>query len=161
VNHALATVSLASTRAGIALPIIHTPRHLPLPIMYSIVIYVPVTHADAVRAALAASGAGAVGEYDSCSFSCRGHGRFRPLSGANPFIGSAGGGVEVVEEERIETIVLDADVRRVVAAVKAAHPYEEPAFHLSAVLDYKLFLGGAGSGAAASAPSAGATTERR
>ena len=52
-----------------------------------IVVFVPVSAADAVRGAMAAAGAGKIGNYDSCSFSSRGIGRFRPLEGANPHIG--------------------------------------------------------------------------
>jgi thymidylate kinase len=125
--------------------------------MFAIVIYVPRTHAAAVRAALAASGAGAIGLYDSCSFSAVGVGRFRPLAGAQPHIGTAGV-VEEVEEERIETVVTEERVRDVVAAVKRAHPYEEPAIHLSSILDYKLFLPANANGAAAAAAAAAASS---
>lgn len=102
--------------------------------LYSLVTFAPVTHADAVRAALASSGAGAQGAYDSCSFSCTGFGRFRPLPGANPFLGREGD-LETVEEERIETDVSGANLSRVLAALRAAHPYEEPAIHVIALAD--------------------------
>jgi hypothetical protein len=102
--------------------------------LYSVIIFVPVTHADAIRAALASSGAGAQGAYDSCSFSCVGTGRFRPLAGANPFLGRVGE-IESVAEERIETDVSAANLSRVLAAVRAAHPYEEPGIHVVALAD--------------------------
>lgn len=107
--------------------------------MFSLTIFVPVTHADKVRAALADSGAGAIDSYDSCSFSSRGIGRFRPLTGANPFIGKVGV-IEEVEEERIETEVLAENLVVVLEAVKAAHPYETPAFHLTELVDWELLL---------------------
>lgn len=85
--------------------------------MFSIVIFVPATHGDAVREALATAGGGSVGNYDSCSFSCAGKGRFRPLAGANPAIGSINQ-VAVVDEERIETVVTGDIVSKVVRAVR-------------------------------------------
>jgi len=107
--------------------------------MWSITIFVPETHAPAVREALAKSGGGSIGAYDSCSFSCRGTGRFRPLLGARPAIGTVGA-LEEVPEERIETIVRAEALQEVVAAVRRAHPYEEPAIHLTHVVDYKTMM---------------------
>ena len=92
-----------------------------------IVVFVPVDHADAVRDAITAAGAGSINDYDSCTFTSSGEGRFRPLPGADPAIGSVGD-LETVEEVRIES-VLDRRMRaRVVAAMREVHPYEEPAY---------------------------------
>lgn len=109
--------------------------------IYHLVVYVPVTDAEQVRAALAEAGAGRIGNYDACSFSVRGTGRFRPNANAKPYIGSPGG-VEEVEEERIEVVVTEDVLTNVLWAVKRVHPYEEPAVHLWPMLDYKDFLGG-------------------
>jgi hypothetical protein len=65
--------------------------------------------------------------------------RFRPLPGANPTIGSIGV-VEEVAEEKIESICLEEFLTPVCDAVKAAHPYEGPAIHITRVLDYASFL---------------------
>lgn len=92
-----------------------------------IIVFVPVADAERVRTALTAAGAGTIGDYDSASFSTVGEGRFRPLVGASPSIGSVGE-LEVVEEVRVEVIVdrrLRADV---INSLVAAHPYEEPAY---------------------------------
>lgn len=91
------------------------------------VVYVPVTHADAVRQALGEAGAGHIGNYDFCSFSIRGIGRFRGNESSNPAIGERGK-IEAVEEDRIETIVPRKILSTVIERVKAAHPYEEVAF---------------------------------
>lgn len=99
-----------------------------------IAVYVPVSHAEEIREVLADNGAGKMGDYDSCSFSVKGMGRFRALKGADPYIGEVGA-IEEVEEEKIETICARADVGKVVAAVRAAHPYEEPAIEVYALLD--------------------------
>ena len=108
--------------------------------MYAIAVYVPATHAAQVRAALASAGAGAIGAYDSCSFSSRGVGRFRPLAGANPFIGSIGT-VEEVEEEKVETEVLAERLVDVIKAVRAAHPYETPAIQVAELVDWETLVG--------------------
>lgn len=99
-----------------------------------IITFVPVADAEKVRSAMTEAGAGAIGDYDSASFSTPGEGRFRPLEGARPRIGSVGS-TEVVEEIRIETIA-DRRIRgRVLAALLLAHPYEEPAYDVVELAD--------------------------
>ena len=98
----------------------------PSPPLDKIVVFAPVEAADRVRAALAEAGAGAIGDYDSCTFTSPGEGRFRPLPGANPAIGEVGR-PERVEEVRIETVCARDRRAAALAAMVAAHPYEEPA----------------------------------
>lgn len=93
------------------------------------VVFVPLTHADAVRQALGEAGAGKIGNYDFCSFSSRGTGCFRGNEKTNPTIGKAGK-YEVVEEERIEVVVPREILKEVIEKVKAIHPYEEVAFDI-------------------------------
>ncbi len=102
--------------------------------MIKIVVFVPVEHADAVRKALADAGAGSLGNYRACSFSSRGVGRFTPVDGANPAIGTVGV-PEEVEEERIEVVVESSLAGSAVKSMRAAHPYEEPAFDLIRLID--------------------------
>ncbi len=90
-------------------------------------VYVPTTDADRVREALAAAGAGRIGDYEHASFSSTGRGRFRPLAGASPTVGEVGR-AEVVDEERVEVVLARGLRSTVVAAMLAAHPYEEPAY---------------------------------
>jgi dinuclear metal center YbgI/SA1388 family protein len=92
-----------------------------------LVVFVPVADAARVRDALTGAGAGAIGDYDSATFTSAGEGRFRPLPGANPAIGSIGD-LETVDEVRIESVVPRRLRDDVVAAMLAAHPYEEPAY---------------------------------
>lgn len=97
---------------------------------YHLIIYVPVENAQAIRDVLAGGGAGQIGNYDSCSFSILGIGRFRPLAGADPHVGSIGK-VEEVEEERIEVVIPDGvDLQALLGDIRKAHPYEEPAIHV-------------------------------
>ena len=109
--------------------------------------YVPVAAADAVRAAIAAAGAGRLGDYDDASFSTAGQGRFRPLVGARPAIGEVGR-AEVVEEVRIEAVLPRARRTAVIGALLAAHPYEEPGYDVveTAAVGDPAPLGGPGIG---------------
>ncbi|WP_420108145.1 Nif3-like dinuclear metal center hexameric protein [Mycolicibacter arupensis] len=96
------------------------------------VIYTPPEHAEAVRAAVFAAGAGHIGDYTQCSWSVGGIGQFLPGDGARPAIGQPGA-VEHVAEDRVE-VVAPARARAAVhAALLAAHPYEEPAFDIVAM----------------------------
>jgi dinuclear metal center YbgI/SA1388 family protein len=101
------------------------------PALDKLVVFVPVEKADAVIDALAAAGAGRLGDYDRCAWTTQGIGTFRPNPGARPAIGQVGA-VEQVHETRVEMVVPRADRYAVLAALRAAHPYEEPAFDLLA-----------------------------
>ena len=94
-----------------------------------IVVFVPLTHTDIVRKAMGDAGAGEIGNYNYCSFSSRGTGRFTPLKGANPTIGEVNK-AEEVEEERIEVICPKDKAKEVIGAIKKVHPYEEVAFDI-------------------------------
>lgn len=83
----------------------------------------------AVHTALAAAGAGNIGDYSHCSFATAGTGQFKPLAGAHPTIGEVGR-LERVAETRLEMVLPRHRRAAVVAALRAAHPYEEPAFDL-------------------------------
>ena len=103
--------------------------------LVKLVIYVPLTHAEKIRQVLGEQGAGHIGNYDFCSFSVRGVGRFRPLKGANPTIGEVEK-LEEVEEERIETVCRESDLEKILNAVKKIHPYEEPAIDIYPLSSY-------------------------
>lgn len=96
------------------------------------VIFVPPENADAVRGAVFAAGAGVIGEYSQCSWSVTGTGQFLPGDAATPAIGSVGA-VERVVEDRVEVVAPARARREVLAAMRAAHPYEEPAFDIVAL----------------------------
>lgn len=96
------------------------------------VIYVPRESAAAVQAAVFDAGAGHLGDYSHCSWSVCGIGQFLPHDGASPAIGTVGT-VERVEEDRVEVIAPARLRGAVLAAMRAAHPYEEPAFDIVAL----------------------------
>ena len=91
------------------------------------VVYAPAADTDALRLALFAAGAGALGDYSHCSWTVAGTGQFLPHDGAAPAIGTVGA-VEYVAEDRVEVIAPAGRRAAVLAAMRHAHPYEEPAF---------------------------------
>ena len=97
--------------------------------LLKLAVYVPVSHTDAVRKALFDAGCGNVGNYDSCSYNVNGYGTFKANEGCNPFCGEIDK-MHKEEEVRIETIMPAYIKNRVVAALLAAHPYEEPAYDI-------------------------------
>jgi dinuclear metal center YbgI/SA1388 family protein len=96
------------------------------------VIFVPAENAEVLREALFAAGAGRIGDYSNCSWSVTGTGQFLPGAGASPAIGTVGA-VQRVQEDRLEVIAPASLRARVLAAMRAAHPYEEPAFDVFSV----------------------------
>ena len=97
-----------------------------------LVVFVPAAALDAVRDALFAAGAGRIGEYERCSWYAEGTGTFRALPGASPTVGEVGR-EERVPELRLETVFPSERQEEVVAALRAAHPYEEPAYDVYAL----------------------------
>lgn len=95
--------------------------------MHKLCFFVPVTHVEQVKEAVFEAGGGRIGDYDRCAWQTLGEGQFRPLTGANPFLGAVGE-VERVAEYKVELVVADELLAEVVAALRAAHPYEEPAY---------------------------------
>ncbi|MCL2542282.1 MAG: Nif3-like dinuclear metal center hexameric protein [Nocardioidaceae bacterium] len=121
-------------------PILSTPGEP----MDKLTVFVPTDAAAPVRAAMGDAGAGHVGDYDYASFtSAVGEGRFRPLEGSSPMVGTVGQ-METVEEVRVE-VVLPRHLRAsVVRAMLASHPYEEPAYDVSEIADPGIVSTGTG-----------------
>ncbi len=95
--------------------------------LYKVVVFVPVGYEDEVRQAMCSQGAGWIGGYSDCTFQLEGTGTFRPLEGTSPFIGETGQ-LEKASEFRIETIVPQKKLKKVLKGMVAAHPYEEVAY---------------------------------
>jgi hypothetical protein len=101
--------------------------------MYKLSFYVPESHLEQVKQAAFAAGAGKIGDYDSCCWQVLGQGQFRPLAGSQPFLGQQGA-VECVSEYRVEMVCEARRIRAVVEALLDAHPYEEPAWDVVALV---------------------------
>ncbi len=101
--------------------------------MYKLSFYVPESHLERVKSAVFNAGAGRTGNYDSCCWQVLGQGQFRPLLGSEPFLGRHDE-VELVAEYRVEMVCESQCVRAAVAALLDAHPYEEPAWDVVALV---------------------------
>lgn len=101
-------------------------RHAPFAV-YKIVVFAPESHAASVAEAMHRAGAGCIGRYRDVSFRGAGMGHFTGDATSHPAIG-APGVAETVAETRIEMAVSERDLARTEAALRAAHPYEEPAY---------------------------------
>ena len=95
--------------------------------MYKLCVYIPLSHLEQVKKAIFDAGGGKMGNYDNCCWQTQGQGQFRPLSHSQPYIGQQGE-IETVNEVKIELLVDDAVIKQVIASMKQAHPYEEPAY---------------------------------
>jgi hypothetical protein len=98
-----------------------------------LVVFVPRNALNDVRDAVFAAGAGRIGNYERCSWYTDGTGTFLAGEGAAPTSGKPG--VEqLVDECRLETVFPEEAQVAIVAALRAAHPYEEPAFDVYPLL---------------------------
>ncbi|HSP70723.1 MAG TPA: hypothetical protein VLN26_00035 [Gaiellaceae bacterium] len=96
--------------------------------------FVPEDALEAVRDAVFAAGAGRIGDYERCCWYTDGTGTFLAREGAEPTIGEVGT-EERVREYRLETVYPDDAHEAVIAALRRAHPYEEPAFDIVPLLE--------------------------
>jgi dinuclear metal center YbgI/SA1388 family protein len=101
----------------------------PYKIHRKIVTFVPAPQVDRVASAMAEAGAGRIGNYDECSFQTSGTGTFRGNDASHPALGNRGKR-EQVREVRLEMLVPEWSVERVLSAMRREHPYEEVAFDI-------------------------------
>jgi structural hemagglutinin/hemolysin toxin protein RtxA len=103
--------------------------------MYKISFYVPTEHTENVKNAMFEAGAGKIGHYACCAWQVLGEGQFMPLEGSQAFIGDKNR-LEKISEYRVEMVCAENCIREVIAALKKAHPYEEPAYQVIRVEDF-------------------------
>lgn len=105
--------------------------------MYKLIFYAPKNACEKIKSSVFSTGAGKLGNYEQCSFEVSGLGQFKPVEGATPHLGSVGA-LEKVEELKVEILCLKENIVAAVEAMKAAHPYEEPAFEILALENERL-----------------------
>ncbi|HEY3283969.1 MAG TPA: Nif3-like dinuclear metal center hexameric protein [Armatimonadota bacterium] len=98
----------------------------PEPVL-KLAVFTPPGYVERLLQAMSGAGAGQLGAYSHCSFQFPGIGTYLPMAGAEPFVGEVGR-LERAEEVRLEMIVPDGCLERVLAAMLEAHPYEEVAY---------------------------------
>jgi hypothetical protein len=96
--------------------------------------FVPAEALDATRDAVFAAGGGRIGEYERCSWYAAGTGTFHGGEDTNPALGERGR-EEHVAELRVEAVVPEDQLTQAIAALRASHPYEEPAYDAYPLLD--------------------------
>lgn len=96
---------------------------------YKLVAFIPSGYEEKIAEAIGIAGAGHIGNYSHCTFRTEGTGTFKPLEGANPFIGKPGQ-PETVEEVRLETIVPEEKLKEIIKILIESHPYEEVAYDI-------------------------------
>lgn len=92
-------------------------------------IFVPESHFEAVRSALFSVDAGHIGGYDHCLSWSPVRSCWRPLAGTHPWQGQEGQ-LEEADEFKVEVTIQADRLDSVLAAVRAAHPYEEPVINI-------------------------------
>jgi hypothetical protein len=96
--------------------------------------FVPAESLDATREAVFAAGGGEIGDYERCSWYTAGTGTFLGSEETEPAVGESGR-EEHVPELRVETVVPAERLDDAVEALRAAHPYEEPAYDAYPLVD--------------------------
>jgi dinuclear metal center YbgI/SA1388 family protein len=124
--------SLFLTNTTFLLPQPHQLRKL--------VTFCPLKDAEKVRAALSEAGAGAIGNYDSCTFNVAGTGTFRANDLANPYVGKKNQ-LHHEAEIRIETIFPKYLQQPLISTLLSTHPYEEVAYDIYPLENEGAFAG--------------------
>ncbi|MDE7411066.1 MAG: Nif3-like dinuclear metal center hexameric protein [Paramuribaculum sp.] len=97
-------------------------------------VYTPAESANELLLSLIDAGAGHIGNYDSCSFAVKGTATFRPLEGADPYSGEIGY-QHTGEEIRLDMVLPSYLRNSVEKALLQVHPYEEPAYQFTPMLN--------------------------
>lgn len=98
-------------------------------LLSKLLVYCPIANVNEVRQAMFAAGAGNIGNYEECSFNSEGVGTYKGMAGTNPYLGTTGQFHEE-KETKIETIVPNYLLSKVVKNMLAVHPYEEVAYDI-------------------------------
>jgi dinuclear metal center YbgI/SA1388 family protein len=124
-------------KLGLEAPAILLPKEN---LLRKIVTFVPQSHHQHVQQALFTSGAGHIGNYESCSFNLEGTGTFKGNSDTTPFIGKPGE-LSTEKEIRLETIFEVQNQSKLLAALLKAHPYEEVAYDIYTLSNHHSYVG--------------------
>ncbi len=112
--------------------------------VYKIGVTVPESHLEAVMDSLDGVAEPVYPGYDRVFSWWPVTGSWRPLEGSRPYDGEVGE-ISVAEEIRLEFAVRAGDLGRAVAAVRDAHPYEEPAIDIIPMVPWRSVIPSDGS----------------
>jgi len=136
-NHYMGLNRMLAGKLGLTKISILRPKHDTL---RKLVTFCPIEHADVVREAIFAAGAGKIGNYDSCSYNTLGEGTFRGLEDANPFVGTKSQ-LHFEKEVKVEAIYPVYLEQKIIAAMIKAHPYEEVAYDVMLLGNQDKYVG--------------------
>jgi len=91
--------------------------------------FAPVANAEQIRNAIFKAGGGHIGNYSECSFNVEGTGTFLAGEGTDPYVGDIGKQHQE-NETKVEVVFPSWLERPILAALRAAHPYEEIAYDI-------------------------------
>lgn len=98
--------------------------------VYKLSVFTPYDYKDKVFNAITSAGAGSIyGNYKACGFIAEGAGLFTPIENSKPFIGEKNE-PQIVDEVKIETVMLAKDIKKIISAMIETHPYEVPAYDI-------------------------------
>lgn len=128
-------------RMAAQLGLINCTVLLPKPgVLKKLQVFVPAAQAEKVRNAIFEAGGGQIGNYSECSFNTNGTGTFTAGQATNPFVGKRGE-QQHEHEIKIETIFPGWLEGKLIAAIKASHPYEEVAYDILPLENYHAGIG--------------------
>ena len=102
--------------------------------------FAPIDKAEQIRNAIFAAGGGHIGNYSECSFNAEGTGTFKGGEGTDPYVGKVGE-QHHEKEIKIEVIFPSWLERKIIAAMKSAHPYEEVAYDVVSLSNTHQHIG--------------------
>ena len=109
-------------------------------VLKKLVTFAPNKNADEIKNALFNAGAGSIGKYSECSFVTEGVGSFKAQGGAEPYVGKIGER-HGENETRIEVIFSSHLEQKIIRDLKLVHPYEEVAYDIYSLDNYRNGIG--------------------
>ena len=125
-NHHLGVNKIICDKLGLVNTKILIPKK---GVIKKLTTYIPKNKAEGLRKALFEAGAGAIGNYDECSFNIEGVGSFKANQDANPTVGQKGE-LRLEDEVQIGVIFPKHLESKVLKALFKNHPYEEVAYEV-------------------------------
>ena len=105
-----------------------------------LITYIPHAESENLRSALFELGAGAVGNYENCSFNSKGLGTFKGNKESNPVFGKPGE-IKQVEETKIEMTFAKHLEPVVLKTLFKTHPYEEVSYEIRTLENKNQHIG--------------------
>ena len=97
---------------------------------YKIETYLPSESLEQIKNALYKYGFGKIGNYDCCMNWYEVNSSWKPIAGANPYLGKVGE-IEFAKEYKIEFVCDENNLKEIIQTIKQNHPYEEVCINIT------------------------------